>query len=586
MPGLRGEAGGAEWEEWGVLGVQQLLEGLSVYVADGAAVTRSAILGRDCAVQWEKRHHDTSWCPFQEEAHNWHYVSTIANQPYVLHSDRYPARGTQTSSQCEEPVTTIDLSDDSLFGNEASEDEADDIFHSYAVERPEVQSFLDEKKQISIIRAYKGEGKSGVLRLIAERLSKRPLPPLVINTTASSVSPEFDSADSDRWVRGWKASLLRLAANEIGANISFAFKDDAISLVEQAENNGFRQRSFVSSIVDRLKTSAIPIERTKPLLVNPEAVLKRWSEAGSEVWFVIDDLDQNFENEKIHKVKIASFFVAIRQICNLIPEFRFRLAIRPNVWATIKRDFEALSHVEQYISDLNWSLDDYYGLLSRRVEGYLKRTGAWDAVEKKLDRNQFQRNRQLIALVFDDPMPWGRDATRPPTTILYTLSRHRPRWVVELGKVSAKSANAARRSKINFEDIDDQLEEFGRKRIDDTIAEFKSQCPQLEDLITAFVGQPERFTTDKLLSIINNRVLQAVSPQISGVLGKPSAREVARFLFQIGFLTARKERPDGGYDHVMFAENPALLGAKTNVDQGHSWEIHPVFRQILKLKNV
>lgn len=36
MPGVWVKAGRAEWEEWGVLGVQQLLEGVSVYVADGA----------------------------------------------------------------------------------------------------------------------------------------------------------------------------------------------------------------------------------------------------------------------------------------------------------------------------------------------------------------------------------------------------------------------------------------------------------------------------------------------------------------------------------------------------------------------
>ena len=40
MPGLRGEAGGAEWEEWGVLGVQQLPDGVSLYVANGAPKVR------------------------------------------------------------------------------------------------------------------------------------------------------------------------------------------------------------------------------------------------------------------------------------------------------------------------------------------------------------------------------------------------------------------------------------------------------------------------------------------------------------------------------------------------------------------
>ena len=43
MPGLRGEAGGEEWEEWGVLGVQQLPDGVSVYVADGADLIAATV---------------------------------------------------------------------------------------------------------------------------------------------------------------------------------------------------------------------------------------------------------------------------------------------------------------------------------------------------------------------------------------------------------------------------------------------------------------------------------------------------------------------------------------------------------------
>ena len=45
MPGLRGETGGAEREEWGVLGVQQLPEGVSVYVADGEATKCIFLIG-------------------------------------------------------------------------------------------------------------------------------------------------------------------------------------------------------------------------------------------------------------------------------------------------------------------------------------------------------------------------------------------------------------------------------------------------------------------------------------------------------------------------------------------------------------
>ncbi|MCW5623643.1 MAG: hypothetical protein KIT73_02870 [Burkholderiales bacterium] len=483
-------------------------------------------------------------------------------------------------------MAKIDLSDDSLFGNEAAEDELENIFATYAVERQEVRNFLDADRTIATTRAYKGEGKSALLRLVGLQLRNQTLQPLIISTTGAAVAPEIDVADSDRWVRGWKASLLRLAAREIGATISVAFTDDAISLVEEAEANGFRSRSFVSSVVDRLKSSAVPVERSRTVVVNPEPLLRRWSQHGAPVWFFVDDIDQNFENTPIYRVRIAAFFVAVRQIVNQIPEFRFRLAIRPNVWAIIKREFEALSHVEQYVDDLQWSLNDFYQLLAKRIEGYLRRTNQWDDVQRTASKDVAVRNKQLIGMVFDDPMPWGKERDRPPAVILYTLSRHRPRWLIELSKHAAASAAGAKRLRINFDDINNELDSFGRRRIEDTVAEFKSQCPEIEELLAAFVGQPEWFSTADLMSTLSNRILQGVHPRIAGVLGVPSAKEVAHFLFQIGFLTARKDLPGGDYQHIAFSENPSLLRTRTNVDQGYSWEIHPVFRQPLKLKNV
>jgi hypothetical protein len=475
----------------------------------------------------------------------------------------------------------IALDDKSLFGNEAAEDEKENVFASYAVERPEVTTFLDSAAHIAIARAYKGEGKSALLRLVAMRLREQSDPPITISVTASSISPELDGTDSDKWVRGWKTNILRLAAREIGAGIALAFSDDAISLVEEAESNGFKSRSFVSAIVDRLKTSAIPLERTRKPTDNPERVLQRWAKEGSLVWFVIDDLDQNFENTPAYRVKVATFFTALRQIANFIPEFRFRTSVRPNVWSIVKREYEALSNVEQYITDLTWSLDDFHGLIAKRVEGYLRRSNQWDEYRKTSGTDK----KSLIASVFVDPMPWGREKVRPPAIVLYTLARHRPRWLVELWKVSAAAAVKARREKINFDDIQKELEAFGKRRIEDSVAEFRSQCPELEELLVAFVSQPERFTTDELIKAIQNRVLQAVHPRIVGLLGTPSPREVAHFLFQIGFLTARRDLGNDEYEHLSYADNPTLLNARTNVDQGHSWEIHPVFRQALKLKN-
>lgn len=482
----------------------------------------------------------------------------------------------------------IDITSKQLFGNEAGEDEDEKIFKSYAVTRSEISDFLSDENPISIVRAYKGEGKSALLRLVSLDLKKRPEPPVVIYISATSISPELTDTDSDRWIRGWKTSILKLAAKEIGKSISIAFSDNAISLVEEAEANGFKARNFVSTIVDRLKTSAIPLERTRQVVANHEQLLQRWTQKGENVWFIIDDLDLNFENTAVYRAKVATFFNAIRQISSLIPTFKFRASVRPNVWSIVKREYESLSHVEQYITDMQWTLDEFVTLIARRVEGYLHRTGQLDAFNESIDqeKKQNQRERILIGLVFKDPMLWGKDQKRPAATTLYTFARQRPRWLVELWKVSAKAAKKAGSARIDLPHINGELESFGLRRIDDTVAEFKSQCPQVEELLVAFINEPEWLPTDDLIKTIKEKIIdKGINPRISGVTGAPSPWEIAHFLYQISFLTARKDLGDGHYDHFSFADNPRLLSARTNLDQGHSWEIHPVFRHALKLKN-
>lgn len=81
-------------------------------------------------------------------------------------------------------------------------------------------------------------------------------------------------------------------------------------------------------------------------------------------------------------------------------------------------------------------------------------------------------------------------------------------------------------------------------------------------------------------------MLQGLNPRITGAGVRATNRDVAQFLFQIGFLSARHDNSDGSYEHLTFADRPNLLRANTNIDEGVSWEIHPVFRNALKLKDV
>lgn len=490
-----------------------------------------------------------------------------------------------------EPVK-ISLTDPTLFGNDAAEDEREDIFRSYAFDRPEVQPFSDSGRPFCVAHAYKGEGKSALLRLTRLRVSQRNEAAIQIARTADELAPDVTRDDMVSWVRGWKASILHAFAVEIGSRIGFAWTDDAMVLVEESEKSGRKSRTLLASILDRLKLPSVSIGGTSIELPerrvigtsDPAHAIKRWLETGPELWLFIDDVDKNFGNTAAWKQRVAAYFDACRGLVNALPELRIRTVVRPNVWTIVKLEYESMSHVQQYLYDLRWTLDDARKLVSKRIEAYLQRSKQWPVVAAVLRGSIADREETVIAYAFASPMIWGSNE-RSPHAILFTLSKHRPRWIIELAKVAANSAAGIRRTRITRDDIVGELAAFGRRRIEDTVAEFRSRCPETEELISAFTRQKEQFTTDELLKIIDNKILTHIQPTIAGVSGRPNNINVASFLFELGLFYGRRDFPDGSYEHVTFSDSPSLLRSRANLDEGLSWEIHPVFRQALNIRD-
>lgn len=489
-------------------------------------------------------------------------------------------------------AVNIQLSDPDLFGNDAAEDEEDEVFKSYALERQEIEEFIQSTRPLGFVRAYKGEGKSALLRIARSKLlASDTAAGLIISTPASNLAPEVNTTDFSVWIRAWKKTILGRIATEVGAKIGFAWSDDQMNLVEEAEKNGFKQRNIISALLRRLipevGSGGVKVKVNQPGLDgqnNFEPTLRRWAEGQNPIWIFIDDIDQNFQNVPDHKNKIASFFVAARELINSVPELRIRAAIRPNVWTTIKLEYEALSHIEQYMIDLQWTEESVLQLLAKRIEGYLTRTSQLDQLSaRQLD--EAYRDYNLVDLAFEGQMKWGK-GVRPPHVVLNTLSKHRPRWLVELCKVAGKRAKRLNHARINRDDIFAELATFGERRIQDTVAEFRSQCPEIQDILASFRRTQEEMSTAELFSLINNKVLNHLKPNIVGVMGNAQARDVASFLFEIGFMFGRLDLPDGKYEHITFSERPHLLKSRTNIDDGLRWEIHPIFRQALEVRDV
>src|SRR5947199_4058581 len=128
----------------------------------------------------------------------------------------------------------IDLSAPDLFGNDAAEDEEEDVFQAYAVDRDETRNFSDPMRRLCIVRAYKGEGKSALLRLAATRLREQQGPSVIIvRDSANSLAPNIAGADFGPSVREWKRAILGRVATAVGSRIGIAWSRDAMSLVEE-----------------------------------------------------------------------------------------------------------------------------------------------------------------------------------------------------------------------------------------------------------------------------------------------------------------------------------------------------------------
>jgi hypothetical protein len=111
------------------------------------------------------------------------------------------------------------------------------------------------------------------------------------------------------------------------------------------------------------------------------------------------------------------------------------------------------------------------------------------------------------------------------------------------------------------------------------------QCPQLDAIIEIFSGGKPRFTTDELLAIITEKIVRHRGvPIIDGLPAANGSLTIANFLFRTGFITGRDEKDVAGLGFVRFEDRPNLLTTTANIDDGLSWEVHPAYRDILRIR--
>lgn len=481
----------------------------------------------------------------------------------------------------------IRLDDPKLFGNFAAEDEDIDLLDSYFVDKPGYSYFRSNDK-LWIVRAKKGMGKSALLKKVAHEKKSSNKEDIVIQIKGSDIIKNTfpNTTDIQQLIYSWQTAICSRVAVEIGKTLSLALTDDTITLVENAELEGFKEKNLIGCLVERMKRKIGRIEIDKPEMQNSIALLERYQEKkGRKVWVFVDDIDATFNNSEEESKRLSSFFTACRYLIQEVSGLYIRASIRTDVWSVISDKDESLDKVDQpqYMMDLSWSESEVKNIIVNRIKSYIL-TNLPNQAKFNYINNTFDNEDKLEKIMneaFKTIMPWGT-SRRKPSIIIYTLSNGRPRWAIHLCSLAGQAAVKKNKDKIGIDELTENLETYGMRRITDIVREHQHQSPQIRDFINAFAKKNVRYTTEQLLNLIQESITNKIQPTIEGVVGTPNEMDIAHFLFRMGFITAREDLSESEYKHYNFEDDHSLLNSEVNPDKGYTWEIHPSFRNALK----
>lgn len=319
----------------------------------------------------------------------------------------------------------------------------------------------------------------------------------------------------------------------------------------------------------------IDIDKSKRLVVDQ--FLKN-----HKVFIYIDDLDRAWEGSSGNIKRIAALLNAVRDLTNESANLHFRISLRSDVYFLVRTADESTDKIEGNVIWLTWTEHELLVFLVKRVQNYL---GSKLSENILLQKKQSEIVQYLYPIMESHFMGDGKWNQKPIQYIFLSLTRRRPRDLINLCTQAAREANDNHHSKIDTDDWEGVFERYSQNRLQDTINEHRYELPEIERLLLGMrpsrtqkkQAGSHRFTEEQLLrkisGITQNHPFSFSSGQVA------SNSQLLAFMYKINFLVGRKERPDGFIDRKYFEDNKYLSTEFTEF--GYNWEVHPAFRWAL-----
>lgn len=460
-----------------------------------------------------------------------------------------------------------------LFGSYDGEGENIERLKEYYFKTDTYAEVISELP-LRILVGQKGIGKSALFRIaMAEQKEQGKFPILIKPDDIAEIGEKHDSLILS--IKKWKFGLTEVIAKKVL---------NEFGLVDETINSRI------------IKVGG----KIEPLLIETYKILQKKEDKSEsdndrfmkfikekKIIIYLDDIDRGWQDRNEGLIMISALINSLRDISNENENILFKLALRLDVYNAVREKDESSDKYEGSVVWHSYKLNEIYVMLVKRILTFWGENISEEILLKRSQKFNSEHLHSIFAPYFYGKGKWEQV---PIYQVLLSLIRNRPRDIVKLCTMAAQAAQKSNSNLINSSHINEVLVEYSRSIIRDTIVEYRSELPQIENLIYGM--KPNRkekstadcfvFTTAELHAKLWN-IMQSNSFKFSSTR-TCDVHELKRFLYKINFITARKTREDGVIIRKEYERDSLISTPK--LDFGYDWEVHLAYRWDLQSENI
>lgn len=464
----------------------------------------------------------------------------------------------------------IELSDKvivDLFGSEAAESESINRLKEYFYKNNAYNRFKEELP-LRVLVGPKGTGKSAIFRYALAEAEDCKLPHFNMpeeNWPSGQQYTATKDATAD-----WVTHIYKFIVQKY--NVSDKVKVDA-SFIRDVGNR------FVPFIMNLISSDEAALQSAKQFLNNEVVDLSVKKES---LTVYIDNVDSLWSGRPSDVYNICGLMRACHILSSDSIGINIRLSLRSDVYYTLLGELDIMDKVSSNIIKMKWKNHEILCVTAARLARFRSEEFDWEKHINEIDDlNQEQIFSEYFSDIFADKYYGiGKWEKIPMRRALLSFIRQRPRDMILFCSAAAR---AARKTPINHTHIQNILPQYGSDRINDLVAEYRHELPNISALLANMRatrqdykdGIYNRYKQNEIIKKLNN-ILSNTDIRFRGQHAKPKSMDVLRFLHRINFLIATKEDEAGYITRRYFEDDESI---SRNIESGvWSWEVHMAYR--------